>query len=1296
MFFPVYLTMTTRSPLCCLMSSHGVIPWKIEGFSHTPTTAPVAAWALQIAQSTLRSDIEELAKKLHGLHFDAMAATAEQIESAFMPRLADKMRRVAPYLWSLVFTLLGATDGRRSSLTVDPVSMDLAEIFDESEQNLGEIGGDSDVEDGHGEHGDDSESDPEPEEDVPRRKRSRKDIPSRNTAIRVISILGIFVHSANVPQRVAEVLAHAGLTISIKSIQRAVKSMSIDSARKIKTGLRSLKMAIAYDNFDINFKTSEPTLTHQSSFVSATSATAVPLVGVDNIDALRCSEALWAVDPRNPSSSVSRAGFDEFDLLKFHVTDTYNWPPPGTEFSPRQKAFAWHDTSARTFGQVGVGCLTRCLKSYNLPVSLSGPRITGLPASRLLTVDRLLGIMNIGKKNSGSEKKIVLLATIGKTVEQKASVVPHPIIAKTLAEAAEVIPGVNGSQIQYLESECCLPLSTRSNLMASRLMWFAKPIRHLVVSWTSTPFRRQCNPSDYSIESSSATYPQALAIAAITGTTCTISNIGSSSLRGDVRFAKEVFGPMGCKGPPKGQLKALGLIDMEPMTDAFLTASVPAAVAAGTLAKGRELDDGSKPTTTRIVGIANQRVKECNRIRAMIDQLAKFGVETKELDDGFEVYGKPIGDLKRGVSVHCYHYHRIAMAFRPVVDKMVLKEKRCVEKTWPNCDLENMVNIFPVVVGVELGQATDHASAKPDEAPSVIIIGIRGSGKTHWGISYYDTGLSLHRRGRLLRTKIHSGLRDYVQQHGWPAFRTTEIQVFKEPPQKFPSHHVIGLGRGNVETPEAREILSSYAKDRLVDHAVRPVHKIVAYLEAESNWPADGEPIIDVYRWREARFTECSSYEFISSTVVPTPDERSPPKVNNVRDEVAHFFSHVIGHKANLAPDFVRGHRSYFLSLTFPDITPSLSNFEELTAGVDAVELCLDLLCHQGQLDSVGPHIPPLSYVSEQVTAIRRVLSLPIVYTVRTLSQGGAFPDKSVKEAFDLFRLALRLGVENLKWDLSAVDATLEVAKAYGDVVKIVGKANPLDNNLALQRFVKWENSAVDAKPITAINMGVDGQLSRVLNHTCTPVTHPLFPSKAAPGQMSFVEIQTLNPIGEPPARKFYIFGNPVAHSHVTFHLSPEAKAIGAINTIISRTKGGSQILFGDNTDWIGIRNVVRDRLPSSMHKIDSALVIGMGGTVRVEIYALHSLGATRTYLSNRTRRSAEELVNAIPGACVALLNTLDLSSVPGAVAPSIIVFIVRRRRRGEEAGVVVDMAYKPTKTPLLKLVKTAVPVDRM
>ncbi len=128
------------------------------------------------------------------------------------------------------------------------------------------------------------------------------------------------------------------------------------------------------------------------------------------------------------------------------------------------------------------------------------------------------------------------------------------------------------------------------------------------------------NPEGYSIESdaSSATYP--LAIAAITGTSCTIENIGSASLQGDAKFAKEVLERMGCdvvqtptettvQGPPKGMLKAIEEVDMEEMTDAFLTATVLAAVANG---------------KTRILGIANQRVKECNRIKAMIDQLGEL------------------------------------------------------------------------------------------------------------------------------------------------------------------------------------------------------------------------------------------------------------------------------------------------------------------------------------------------------------------------------------------------------------------------------------------------------------------------------------------------------------------------------------------------------------------------------------------------------------------------------------------------------------------------------------------------
>ena len=75
---------------------------------------------------------------------------------------------------------------------------------------------------------------------------------------------------------------------------------------------------------------------------------------------------------------------------------------------------------------------------------------------------------------------------------------------------------------------------------------------------------------------------------------------------------------------------------------------------------------------------------------------AKFGIETKELPDGLEVYGKPLKALKEGASIHCYDDHRVAMAFSvlsTVVKDTIIEEKRCVEKTWPNWwdDLENKV-----------------------------------------------------------------------------------------------------------------------------------------------------------------------------------------------------------------------------------------------------------------------------------------------------------------------------------------------------------------------------------------------------------------------------------------------------------------------------------------------------------------------------------------------------------------------------------------------------------------------------
>lgn len=1233
--------------------------------------------------------------------------------------------------------------------------------------------------------------------------------------------------------------------------------------------------------------------------------------------------------------------------------------------------------------QVAVGRLVRCLRAYGLPVSLADQRVSRCPGARDLSVDRLLDIMRVDKKNSGPQKKVVILSRIGATYEQKATAVDDVVIAKVLSEAVTVkvdlsatslgtqhvkmaTPGsksisnralvlaalaqgtcrlknllhsddtqvmmaalqelqgasftwedggetlvvtggagalqvpkagheiylgnagtaarflttvctlvspsaaansgtttvitgnarmkqrpigplvdalrANGSEITYNESEGCLPLSIAPTGLQGGVIRLAASVSSQYVSsiLLCAPYAREAvtlelvggavisqpyidmtiammrtfgvivtrdpgtdvyripqgtyvNPAQYAIESdaSSATYP--LAIAAITGTTCTLENIGSGSLQGDARFAVDVLARMGCEvvqtanettvtGPKRGELKAIGEVDMEPMTDAFLTACALAAVA-----------QGGEGNTTRIVGIANQRVKECNRIKAMIDQLAKFGVQTKELDDGLEVYGRPFNTLTRGASIHCYDDHRVAMAFSvlsTIVPDTIIEEKRCVEKTWPNWwdDLENKIGIK--VGGIELPHAESSTAAtsgtpSPAASASVILVGMRGSGKTHVG-TLASAALSrpFIDADHFFEAKHDISVREFVHANGWPAFRAAETENLKQMIQEAGTGHVISMGGGIVETPEARDILKNYGKTGPVVHVLRDIEEIVSYLGDENARPAYGEPITEVFKRREPWFIECANYDFINHITVNGGEATNA--------EISRFFKHITG-QPNLAGNVAAGKRSYFLSLTYPDVVPALRHIPDLTTGVDAVELRVDLLRAPDTLGS----IPSQAYVSAQVASLRRATSLPIIFTVRTISQGGAFPDNSEKDTFELLGLALRLGVEyvdveisaseklitelaarkgfsqiiaswhdwsgKMKWNEDVVRSKYTLASRLGDIVKIVGKADTLQDNFALHDFVARANLQRGAKPIIAINMGVEGQMSRILNATLSPVTHFLLPSKAAPGQLSFAQIQkALNLLGQLPARRHFLFGNPIAHSmSPTLHntgfevlglphtyelletanvgeeikatlaapdfggasvtipfkldviplldkLSPDAEAIGAVNTIIPVIEGRNRILRGDNTDWLGIRESIRSRAPS-IGTPAAALVIGAGGTARAAIFALQSLGAQRIYLFNRTASKAQVLVEAFPDAPVKLIETLDVWPAEGP-APTVIVSTVPASATTTDStnpgavllplalfdatvnGVVVDMAYKPAETPLLALAKSAAP----
>jgi len=190
----------------------------------------------------------------------------------------------------------------------------------------------------------------------------------------------------------------------------------------------------------------------------------------------------------------------------------------------------------------------------------------------------------------------------------------------------------------------------------------------------SIPQKNYQLPEKYFVESdaSSASYP--LAMAAITGGKVTVNNLGKESLQGDTNFYI-VLEKMGCEVQQTEttttvigvhQLKAI-TIDLNSMTDTFMTVCALAAVAEG---------------TTKIYNIANQRVKECDRISAMATELSKCGIEVKEFEDGLEI----TGGNPHGAEIECYDDHRIAMSFAVLgckVPGIIITDKECTAKTYP-------------------------------------------------------------------------------------------------------------------------------------------------------------------------------------------------------------------------------------------------------------------------------------------------------------------------------------------------------------------------------------------------------------------------------------------------------------------------------------------------------------------------------------------------------------------------------------------------------------------------------------
>ncbi|KAK5940084.1 3-dehydroquinate dehydratase (3-dehydroquinase) [Knufia obscura] len=1156
-----------------------------------------------------------------------------------------------------------------------------------------------------------------------------------------------------------------------------------------------------------------------------------------------------------------------------------------------------------------VGRLQKCLTAYGLPTRMDDEQVRKLTGGKRCTVDGLLKKMGVDKKNEGAKKKIVLLSAIGRTHEQKASIVADKEIRVVLSPSVEVIPGVpaglkitctppgsksisnralvlaalgsgtckirnlltsadtevmlaaltrlgaatfsweddgevlvvngnggqmkasktdlylgnagtaarflttvatlakpsdvtttvltgnarmkqrpigdlvdallaNGAELDYLGAPGCLPLNigasagfaggeirlaakVSSQYVSSLLMCApyakepvtlklvgGKPISQPYIDMTTAmmasfgitvqkskveehtyhiPKGRYQNPSDYTVESdaSSATYP--LAIAAMTGTTCTVPNIGSSSLQGDSAFAVDVLKPMGCSvtqtatfttvvGPPGGQLQPLPNVDMEPMTDAFLTASVLAAVASG-----------KTSSTTRIYGIANQRVKECNRIQAMEDELAKFGVTCRQFDDGLEIDGidrKKLQQPKDGV--HCYDDHRVAMSFSVLAlaarQPTLILEKECTSKTWPGW-WDTMSQLFSIQL--EGKEPADLPLLGPEKIDrrnaSIFIVGMRGAGKTTTG---RWVAKSLNRKLLDLDTELEMReqrpIPDIVRQDGWDEFRNKELAVLKSVMKENSTGHVLACGGGVVEMPEARKLLVEWhQKTGNVLLVQRNIQHVMDFLQIDKTRPAYVEDMMGVWLRRQPWFEECSNILYYSQR---TPGD----DLSRAAADFDRFLRMHTGQADSLAP-MKEKLQSFFISITFPDLRPHVDLLPEVCLGSDAVELRVDLLKDPDSQSG----IPSIEYVMTQLSLLRSVVPLPVVFTIRTKSQGGLFPGDATEEALALYRLAIRMGSEFVDLEVTTFPKQLlEAVKhmadnsyskiiashhdpqrrldwsrnaswvpvynqclQYGDIIKLVGVANQLDDNFALRKFKQWSTTQHPDVPLIAINMGRAGQTSRILNNFMTPVSHPSLPFKAAPGQLSAKEIRDGSTLmGEIAPKQFYLFGSPVSASKsplmhntlfrtmglphkyqahetdmaeelvqlirspdfggasVTIPLKldimahidmvdPNAKVIGAVNTIVpapphtTLNPTNSLKLVGMNTDYLGMMDCLRNAGASGLlgEGVQAGLVIGGGGTARAAIQTLHTMAYSPIYLLGRDESKISALASSFP-----------------------------------------------------------------
>ncbi len=174
-------------------------------------------------------------------------------------------------------------------------------------------------------------------------------------------------------------------------------------------------------------------------------------------------------------------------------------------------------------------------------------------------------------------------------------------------------------------------------------------------------------------------------------------------------------------------------------------------------------------------------------------------------------------------------------------------------------------------------------------------------------------------------------------------------------------------------------------------------------------------------------------------------------------------------------------------------------------------------------------------------------------------------------------------------------------------------------------------------------------------------------------------------------------------------HVSPQARAIGAVNTIVCRRAGTEVIMTGENTDVEGFVAPLMEY--AAFLRGQSALIFGAGGAARAAAYALMDrFSLSRVVVAARNPDRARQLCMGLapcdPGSVLLPVALSDagphvkaagvvVNATPVGMHPHVTKTPWPDTESFREGQVVYDLIYRPLKTRLMAdaAIRGAIPI---